>query len=513
MMAAADSPATHLSTKDDSSQLGAILIRTQARSRIINVWLLLIVLLGAVVALGDGLTRLQITEREASWNGPLEYQPYAGAFLLAGAAFPLMILYARKAKVSMTEGVFLWFVFCTAAYTRDFSYLRWPGTPLFVTDIVLLVLLLSAYLPPQPVNRGVPLPVIIFLLWFLGAGAFSAARGFVGHHEAVVVLRDSALTAYALFLLVGHHFLRSWRSIKRAAVWFLLGAALNTLNGLGWFVVAPEQRRFIYPGIYILVSLVAILMAMASRLVRPHVALIFAGVLCLGLLLANARSLFISFGIVFMVAVLVPGLRPRKIRAARQVVPLGAAVLVCLSAFLVLRVQAQDFAGRAESDLVSGILHSSEDADWQFRLSAWREAWKRFGESPLAGEGFGIPFSFDIWDNDPRPHNTFLTVLYKMGLFGFLPLVAFLGYFFGASMRAVRRNLKNHRVVFLQIVVLALGAFCLFGAANLMLESPYLASLVWVSLGVGVRMIRMLDLERLVRERGYRVQRLLAFSQ
>jgi len=514
VMAAADSPATHLSTKDDSSRPGAILIRKQAGSRIINVWLLLIVLLGAVIALGDGLTRFEIAEREASWNGPLEYEPYAGAFLLAGAAFPLMILYARKAKVSMTEGVFLWFVFCTAAYTRDFSYLRWPGTPLFVTDVVLLVLLLSAYLPSQLVNRSVPFPVIMFLLWFLGAGALSAARGFAGHHEAVVVLRDSALAAYALFLLVGYHFLRSWRSIKRAAVWFLLGAALNTLNGLAWSVVAPEQRRFIYPGIYILVSLVGLLMAMASRLVRPHVALIFAGVLSLGLLLANARSLFISFGIVFMVAVLVPGLRPRKIRAARQVVPLGAAVLVCLSAFLVLRAQAgQDFANRAESDLVSGILHSSEDADWQFRLSAWKEAWKRFGDSPLAGEGFGIPFAFDIWDNDPRPHNTFLTVLYKMGLIGFLPLVAFLGYFFWASMRAVRRNLKNQRVVFLQIVVLAQGAFCLFGAANLMLESPYLASLLWVSLGVGLRMIRMLDLERLVRERGYRVQRLLAFSQ
>jgi O-antigen ligase len=169
----------------------------------------------------------------------------------------------------------------------------------------------------------------------------------------------------------------------------------------------------------------------------------------------------------------------------------------------------QDFASRAESDLVSGILHSSEDDYWQFRLSAWREAWKRFGESPLAGEGFGVPFTFDIWDNDPRPHNTFLTVLYKMGLIGFLPLIAFLGYFFWASMRAVRRNLKYQRVVFLQIVVLAQCAFCLFGAANLMIESPYLASLLWVSFGVGLRMIRMLDVERLVRER----RLLLVFSK
>jgi len=42
---------------------------------------------------------------------------------------------------------------------------------------------------------------------------------------------------------------------------------------------------------------------------------------------------------------------------------------------------------------------------------------------PLAGEGFGVPFIFDrlFLENDPRPHNTFFTVLYKMGLAGFLP--------------------------------------------------------------------------------------------
>src|SRR5256885_13283684 len=45
--------------------------------------------------------------------------------------------------------------------------------------------------------------------------------------------------------LVGYHLFRSWLSIKRVAVWFFLGTSLSALNGLAWFVVAPEQRRFI----------------------------------------------------------------------------------------------------------------------------------------------------------------------------------------------------------------------------------------------------------------------------
>jgi O-antigen ligase len=143
-------------------------------------------------------------------------------------------------------------------------------------------------------------------------------------------------------------------------------------------------------------------------------------------------------------------------------------------------------------------------------LSAWKEAWRRFEEYPLAGEGFGAPFTFDqlLFDNDPRPHNTFLTVLYKMGLIGLLPLLVFLFYFFWITLRAVRRNLENRRVAFLQIVVLSQLAFCFYGAANLVLESPFLASLFWTTSGLGLRMVRMLDFERslprIVNGRGYR---------
>jgi len=59
------------------------------------------------------------------------------------------------------------------------------------------------------------------------------------------------LIAYALFLLVGYHLFRDWLAIRRVAVWFVLGTALSVLNGLAWLVVAPEQRRFVAPGVYV----------------------------------------------------------------------------------------------------------------------------------------------------------------------------------------------------------------------------------------------------------------------
>src|SRR2546429_5254484 len=104
---------------------------------------------------------------------------------------------------------------------------------------------------------------------FFIAGVVSAARGLWGHGDPVLVLRDCALVAYSFFLLVGYQLFRSWLSIKRLAVWFLLGTALNVLNGVAWVFAAPEQRRFVLTGIYALVSLVFVLVTIANPLIRP----------------------------------------------------------------------------------------------------------------------------------------------------------------------------------------------------------------------------------------------------
>ncbi len=476
----------------------SVLGRRHPRGRIVNVWLILIVFVGAMIAVADGLTRVSIFDREEAWNGPFEYVPYQGAFLFAGLTLPLMIGYTRKARVALTEGLFLWFVFCTTAYTRDFSYVRWPGTPLFITDVVLLILLVSIYLVRRPRFSKIPLPVTVLLVLFFGAGALSAARGFLGHRDAMVVLRDSALVVYTLFLLVGYHLFRSWLSIKRVAVWFLLGSALGALNGFAWFIAAPQERRFVFYGIYILISLAGTVVAMASRLLRPRTGWIFVGVLCLGLMLANARSLFVSLAILLLVALLGGRFVFKNLRLAHLVSIFATTVaMVTLVALLFLHIKAgRDFAERSTEELASGVLNSGEDANWQFRVSAWKEAWRRFEEYPVTGEGFGSPFVFDLEHFDPRPHNTFLTVLYKMGLTGFLPLLALLSFLFWVTLRSVDRNRRNRRVTFLQIVLFGQLAFCIYGAVNLVLESPFLASLFWATSGLGLRMTRMLDFER-----------------
>lgn len=471
-------------------------LQRHTKGRIINGWLVLIVVLGAVIAVADGLTRVSIFDRVENWYATFEYVPSEGAVLFAGLTLPLVIAYARKARISISEGLFLWFVFCTTAYTRDFSYIHLPGMPLFVTDIVLLILLVSIYLVPRVRRRHCPTEVNVLLFLFFVGGGLAAARGVLGHRETVLVLRDSALVAYALFVVITLHLVRSWLSAKRIAIWFLLGSLMSALNGLGWFIAVPSERRFIYPGIYILISLIGVLVAMVGGLLRPHVGWTLAAVMSLGLMLANARSLFVTLAILLLVGLLGWRLVHKKFRLVHLVSVFATAfAMVTLAAFLFLRTEAgRDLAERSAEQLASGVLDSGEDPTWQFRLTAWKEAWRRFADYPLAGEGFGVPFTFEglLFENDPRPHNTFLTVLYKMGLAGFLPLFALLAYFFLFMLRTLYRTSDNRRVVLLQIVVLAQVAFCIYGAANLLLESPFLASLFWALMGLTLRIVSML---------------------
>src|SRR5258708_19160599 len=77
---------------------GVVLIPRQIRGRVINIWLVLTVALGAVIAVGDGLTRAPNLELESSPLQPLEYEPYHAAFLLAGLTLPLMFVYVKKAR-------------------------------------------------------------------------------------------------------------------------------------------------------------------------------------------------------------------------------------------------------------------------------------------------------------------------------------------------------------------------------------------------------------------------------
>jgi len=203
-----------------------------------------------------------------------------------------------------------------------------------------------------------------------------------------------------------------------------------------------------------------------------------------GLLLGNARSTDLVAAVGVVGILVASGFLWRGISWALIKGLLITVAITLLSVLLLLQTEiGHSFMVRSSEQIVSGMNYS-DDPNAVFRFMAWAEAYRRFSESPVVGEGFGIPFVFALADNDPRPHNTYLTILYKMGVIGFLPFAAILFEYYRRSLVAVYRYRVRHRSTLLLLLIIIQFSFSAYGLLNLLLESPFLASLFWINLGM-----------------------------
>src|SRR5205823_4051458 len=155
--------------------------------------------------------------------------------------FPLVMLYAKRARSSTQEAVLLWFVLCTTAYSKDFAYIQLPGIPIYISDYVLGWLLLTLFIWPKlrwfPLRQS-PIPSLLLLM---AVGGVAAVRGLANGQETIFVFRDLALVIYCLFFIVGLAVFRDWKSVTRLFVTLCLGGAFLSLDALGWFINVPGQ--------------------------------------------------------------------------------------------------------------------------------------------------------------------------------------------------------------------------------------------------------------------------------
>jgi O-antigen ligase len=452
-----------------------------------------ILLVGSVIVIADGLTRPLVLEEDWESSEALTYEPYHAAFVLGIAMMPLMIAYRKSARITRKEAVLLWFVMGTTAYTKDFAYMGVPGAPIFVTDVVLgglcLALLGSLRSGFRALGRT---PRLAMTCLFLSA-ALCAARGFLSGQEKVFVLRDSAIVVYSMFAVVSFLIVSSWESAKRLFMFFALGALFASLNALAWFAGEPGQRRYLPYGVYVLAGLIGAFILTTNRSLRPALGWLLTGLFAAGVLLANARTLYVALAPILLIMVLVgPTV---KLQISRRRLKLGTGITV--ASFLLLWAVMQTKAGAdlletTANELVSGTLHYEDDPNASFRFFAWVEAGQRFVQNPMFGEGFGVPFAFEGASEDVRPHNTFLTILYKMGLLGFVPAMVLLLGFQWKGWNALRSFHQQPGALFLYVLLLTQLAMCFFGCLNLLLESPFLGAIFWVIMGAGMRMISLL---------------------
>ena len=150
--------------------------------------------------------------------------------------------------------------------------------------------------------------------------------------------------------------------------------------------------------------------------------------------------------------------------------------------------------------------NSREANNVHWRLSIWKFMLEKAIHEPILGVGFGKPTDF-VWRGmiyDARtgdttnsqdvtgPHNSFVNMLFRMGLLGLLPLIALLVI---AAIRAWRVLVGRTLPPFDRAVGLSSVAFLVAvlvtACFSVALEGPYMGMFFWIFLGFVLTLPRL----------------------
>ena len=444
----------------------------------------------------------------------LAKRAYRGLFIYAVGALALVSLAGRATgslmlafillgvllskSVPFCESAFLALCFGMVVGTKDFAYLhlRIGSMPVYISELSLGLIIFTLFMRSFA-GGGFPLRfrwIDFALLLFWVAGIYASLRG---RESPLLALRDFAIVYYSVFFWLAraifHYLPQIYRLLRVLLVGSMVTAGQAFLNYALQREIEPTAPlsnvavgRFMpgFMGTFIVLALVVLF---ACWRTLPDKVPWF-GVFCFlgaSLALTQQRSIFLSVvvGFVFMAFL---GRKDRLVVWTPILATLSVGLFAAsLYAFADV---SSDFLAKTLERLYSGFFKFGSDPTVNFRFDTWNEAWSRIVQDPVRGEGFGIPFVFFYGIGggyvleDVRPHNTFLTVLYKMGLVGFLPFVATMGAFYLFLFHAFRRA-KEEKVPLLSLGA-AHVALLVLGSFNLLLESPYQSFLFWTLMGL-----------------------------
>lgn len=455
--------------------------------------------LGCIMAILAGLTRPETIQFGLPDTFAYETQPMVWVFAIV-TIYPCLN-YAWNNRKSTRFGLLLWFVLGTVTFSKEFSYIRLPGEPVFVTDVVLVVLILSLVVFNSKLCINLRSRYGKLLAVYMGIGLFTLCRSVLAGSSVLLSLRDAAIVWYSLFAVIGYLSASDPVKLFLLGKVFLLGAALTSIVGIFYFLHYPQYGYGVHltpGGIFVTAALGILLVGLESGFVRKSwSAYGLAALFAIGVLLSDARTNYLALSLMLLAAILLlpKTRRKQRIKALKPLLR-GAAVLTFIVVVLLATPAANKFVTAGLQITYQGLFTPKEDPDALWRLAAWATALDVFRSHPVVGIGYGRPFQFDFQLNsrsrevtvDARPHNTFLTVLYQMGLIGIVGLFAVLVRYFSRAFKYLRGIAWNDSpcllVTLLQIAFIVLGMF------NLALETPFYGSLFWLNLGIGIWLVQ-----------------------
>ncbi len=407
-------------------------------------------------------------------------------------------------------------------FNKAFSYLHISllGLPLYVGEVALFLALLSSYLK---IRNGKAFLSPPWLLLVFGSWIFGCFFRFIwswfedGGFTAAARLRDFALVYQSLWVIWGYCLLKTnWKFLViLIPLGSLLASALYTADEVFQSLVGTRTMAL---GGVAGSEPIAQLMPWFFAFPLPRLGWFFAslatGSLMIGQILVYLKKTLIFGLIVIHIPLLVAGVKSIKpIRRYIFATILGIfAVLVLFSLGNVKQLGVKSGCEASQQFFTSSLSAES----WNYRIlhgedvkaleevrpiaqapqmiggeyAAWRgylweqtiDAWRT---RPWFGFGFGPPvvrsvLYGDVITSEGRrisgPHNSYLALLFRMGVVGLVPLMVLL-------LAALTRLKDVYGNLVLAFQFSLTGAAAWYALFNVGLENPFNGNWFWIGLG------------------------------
>ena len=383
--------------------------------------------------------------------------------------------------------------------------------PLFLTEMFILAMGAVAL-----VTRSAPLVVWLvsgglarapgFMLWLLFVVSLVYTVAAFGDW-GILAVRDFAIFGYGVIFALVYIVLDTREKAAAAMRWFTYSGIVlallliaDTVSGAHIlflpevrFVTAAQFAATSYGGGdvggIISFSLIALLAYAAVSSERRPFHLIAAAVCFFALMITQTRAAVLGLGLGSLYSLF--GMRTTQ---RLSFLALGAGAVI---AFFVVPILLPE-SGLAHSIVsftaaVQGGIGVQHDENVIFRLLRWDRVFELWREHPIFGVGFGqplVPKSLITADengafNAGLPHNTYLTVLARLGLFGFVLIMGAWITSVVLATRAIRRPTFGGDAFAAGAALIAMMGFATF---VLFLERPMHNAALWIVAAIACRL-------------------------
>ncbi len=383
--------------------------------------------------------------------------------------------------------------------------------PMFLTDIVLFTLLANAFMTHSPglivwVSSGGQADVPGRLIWvlFIVSGVYLA---FAIPEWGIFAVRDFAIFSYALLFVLSFIILDTPARARLVMRWFTYSGVLlafllsvDVLSGAKIFfdahiryVTQARIQVVAYGsgdvGGVISFSMAALIGYVLLERERRMFHLVCLAICFLGLAIGQTRAAVFGIGCAIVYSMV-------GMTAVQRMVLIALMTITTILLAGIAILMPDSSIANTTTQLVSAVQGGAsftKDDNFLFRFLRWDAVIQLWLDNPILGVGFGQPL-IPSWliksqeagmFNAGLPHNTFLTVLARMGCLGFVLVI-------GPWVYAIcKATVAAHRGAYRADAFAAgMALTTMLGYSNfvLFIERPMHAAALWMVCAIACRL-------------------------